>query len=129
MCDRTKATGWGIADCRLTIADWKTRTESTDYADFADSRLRRPEKRIVLFLPCICVICEICGLSFVFNRQFFRGVRLSRKNSSTLGMASREDSASPCALPPKFSSLPEVGFLTLPCHVGTISGRPARCPA
>ncbi len=26
-----------IADCRLPIADWKTRNQSTDYADFTDS--------------------------------------------------------------------------------------------
>jgi histidyl-tRNA synthetase len=38
--------------------------------------IRRPEKRTVLFLSCLCVICEICGLSSFLatgNRQLAIG--------------------------------------------------------
>jgi len=63
------------------------------------------------------------------SRFYLPSCRLWRRNSSTFGIASSEDCASPSTLPPKFCSLPEVGLTTLPCQTGTISGRPARCPA
>src|SRR5260221_14483574 len=55
--------------------------------------------------------------------------KLRRKKSKTLGAASSDDLASPVGVPPTPPSRPETGCVNLPCQLGTISGRPARCPA
>ena len=50
--------------------------------------------------------------------------RLCLRNSSTLGVASSEDWALPSTLPPKFTSRPESGCLSFPCHAGMMPGCP-----
>jgi hypothetical protein len=55
--------------------------------------------------------------------------KLRCKKSRTFGIASSEDAAFPSGVPPKLMESPLMGCVVAPVHEGTISGRPARCPA